>query len=82
MDTIRVDMGVALAKECERLGGKWVDTMWVDDKNNSNNDDGSDNIHDITGDEPFKAFYDETGANKSWGYCTQNAASDSSSATQ
>ena len=82
MDTIRVDMGVALAKECERLGGKWVDTMWVDDKNNSTNNDGSDNIHDITGNEPFKAFYDETGANKSWGYCTQNAASDSSSATQ
>ena len=61
MDSIRVDMGVALANECERLGGTWVDTMWVD------ND--SDDKHDYTGDTTYKKFYDETGANTQWGYC-------------
>lgn len=61
MDSIRVDMGVALATECERLGGTWVDTMWVDKDSNS--------IHDNTGDTTYKKFYDETGANTSWGYC-------------
>lgn len=61
MDSIRVEMGHALATECERLGGTWVDTAWVDEN--------TDNNHDITGDQVYKKFYDETGANKSWGYC-------------
>ncbi|MBQ3039185.1 MAG: hypothetical protein IJD41_01345 [Alphaproteobacteria bacterium] len=77
MDSIRVDMGVALAKECERLGGVWVDTMWVDEKGKkTTNTDGTetetetgDDKHDVTGDTLFKLFYNETGANTSWGYC-------------
>ena len=75
MDSIRVDMGVALAKECERLGGVWVDTMWVDEKGKKtpNTDDTEtetgDDKHDVTGDTLFKQFYNETGANTSWGYC-------------
>ena len=65
MDSIRIDMGVALAKECERLGGVWVDTMWVDEDGNLE--------HDDTGDITYKKFYDETGANTQWGYCTYSA---------
>ena len=62
MDSIRIDMGTALSAECQRLGGTWVDTMWVDATN--------DERHDYTGDELYKKFYDETGANTQWGYCT------------
>lgn len=78
MDSIRIDMGVALAKECERLGGTWVDTMWKDKD--------ADNIHDTTGDTTYKKFYDETGANTQWGYCkpdttTQETSTDTNTDT-
>lgn len=77
MDSIRVDMGKSLAYECERLGGTWVDAMWIDniDKGECNDQvcipdvKGADNIHDKTGDTLYKKFYDETGANTKWGYC-------------
>ena len=81
MDSIRADMGDALATECERLGGTWVDTVWVDEIKNKtcciNNQclpgDGktkmTDGCHDITGDTLYKKFYDETGASTQWGYC-------------
>lgn len=54
MDSIRSDMGTALAAECQRLGGTWVSTAWTD----------------TTKDTLYKQFYDETGANTQWGYCT------------
>ena len=57
MDKIRVDMANALSTECERLGGKWVDTVW---------------IHDTTGDTLFKKFYTETSANTNWGFCAED----------
>ena len=31
----------------------------------------SDGKHDVTGDELLKIFYDETGANANWGYCSK-----------
>lgn len=61
MDTIRVEMATELSKECERLGGVWFDTQWLDE-----NDDDK---HDKTNHSLFKGFYDETGSNTKWGYC-------------
>lgn len=63
MDSIRADMSKELATECERLGGIWVPTVWKATNNN--------NQHDVTGDELYKKFYDETSANTNWGYCKQ-----------
>ena len=65
MDSIRVDMGKELAKQCESLGGQWVDTKWI------NNDSDTDiyDKHDITGDLLHTPFYNETGANTEWRYC-------------
>ncbi len=77
MSQVRVQMSTELSKECERLGGTWVDTIWVDeiDKGECTNNqcipdvDGADGIHDITGDAMLKKFYTETSANTKWGYC-------------
>lgn len=68
MDSIKVDMANELSKECERLGGTWVDTQWVDNSN--------DNIHDKTKHTLWKYFYDETGANTKWGYCADKASAE------
>ena len=80
MDKIRIDMGKNLAEECERLGGLWIDSAWVDKSgkincttNASGNEtctNNADGKHDATGDELNKVFYNETGANTEWGYCT------------
>lgn len=67
MDSIRIDMGNSLANECERLGGTWVPSEWVDEE--------PDTKHDITTDSLNKKFYDETGANTKWGYCTESKES-------
>lgn len=71
MDSIKVEMSNSLSSECERLGGVWVDTQWVDIKENNTDNEGSDNLHDITGHTLYKYFYDETGANTKWGYCAE-----------
>lgn len=55
MDSIRVSMSQSLSAECDRLGGTWVNTPWVEGSTG--------------GTTLFKAFYDETGANTKWGYC-------------
>jgi len=65
MDQIRSDMSNSLSAECERLGGTWVDTVWIDEG------DGTDGCHDTTGDILFKKFYSETSANTKWGYCAE-----------
>ncbi len=78
MDSIRVDMAKSLSAECERLDGVWVDTQWRDNDINSSQmstraggtPTGADDIHDITGHRLHKKFYEETGANTKWGYCT------------
>lgn len=67
MDSIRVDMGLALAKECERWGGVWVNTQWDDENEN--------NEHKL-----LDAFYDETGANTAWGYCREPKTYDQNAA--
>ena len=76
MDSIRATMGKELAKECERLGGIWVSAEWVD---KISNEDCSikgycttaavDGWHDITYQQLYKKFYEETGANTDWGFC-------------
>ena len=66
MDSVRVNMSKSLSAECERLGGTWVDTQWIDD----NNDD----VHDKTTHKLLKYFYDETGANTKWGYCADTTS--------
>ena len=65
MDQIRVEMSTVLATECERLGGLWVDSVWID----KNPADAPDDIHDTTGHSLYKLFYSETSANTKWGYC-------------
>lgn len=73
MDSVRVDMSKQLSAECERLGGTWVDTQWVDEINNDNGGTGSDGYHDKTEHNLFKDFYNETGSNTKWGYCADPA---------
>lgn len=68
MDSIRVDMAKVLSAECERLGGTWVDTQWIDNVENDPTTK-ADDKHDKTGHKLFKYFYQETGANTKWGYC-------------
>jgi hypothetical protein len=53
MDSIHAQMGAELAKECERLGGLWINLPCQDKKE-----------CDL-----YDKFYDETGANIKWGYC-------------
>lgn len=83
MDQIRSDMSNSLSAECERLGGIWVDTVWIDKVKNKtccangicSTGDGitehTDGCHDTTGDILFKKFYSETSANTKWGYCAE-----------
>lgn len=83
MDQIRSDMSNSLSAECERLGGTWVDTVWIDKLENKtccangicSTGDGktehTDGCHDTTGDILFKKFYSETSANTKWGYCAE-----------
>ena len=59
MDSIRVAMSKSLQTECERLGGYWVATPY----SNTSEIQSGQNIN------PYIRFYDETGANKKWGYC-------------
>ena len=83
MDSVRVDMGIALAAECERLGGTWIDTVWIDEVYDCScpeinscqlDTEQADGCHDITGDALHKRFYNETGANTNWGYCKPNSS--------
>ncbi len=69
MDSVRSDMGKALDAECERLGGIWVSTRWVDKTGGGDSKDKPDGTHDSTGDTQYKQFYDETGSNTQWGFC-------------
>ncbi len=70
MDSVRVDMSISLSKECERLGGVWVDTPWLDEEDSKDPElSNGDGMHDKTGHVLYKYFYDETGTNTSWGYC-------------
>ncbi len=63
MDSIRVDMAKALATECERLGGTWVNTPWNDETDSKFNADRS----------TLKKFYTETSASMEWGFCADTA---------
>ena len=54
MDLIKASMASSLKTECERIGGYWVAAQW----NNAQEDI-----------KLFDQFYNETGANKKWGYC-------------
>lgn len=67
MDSVRVAMAKELSTECDRLGGVWVDTPWVDVQPNAYGK--LDGLHDYTGDAQYKLFYTETSANTQWGYC-------------
>lgn len=62
MDQIHTDMSNELARECERLGGTWATTKWIDET--------GDYKHDVRGDYLHKKFYDNTSANTEWGYCS------------
>ena len=57
MDLIKASMASSLKIECERLGGYWVAAQWDDTRAQN------------TGIKLFLQFYNETGANKKWGYC-------------
>ncbi|MBQ2017603.1 MAG: hypothetical protein II208_03720, partial [Alphaproteobacteria bacterium] len=64
MDEIRRNMAQELARECERLGGEWVDSIWIDTN--------VDNLHDSYKNYKHKKFYDSTSSNTDWGYCSTN----------
>jgi hypothetical protein len=68
MDSIRVQMSAELAKECDRLGGSWVNLPCLEDTCVvcTGNDAPS-------GCKLSEKFYDETGANLKWGYCAHKA---------
>lgn len=79
MDSIRIDMSKSLSQECDRLGGTWVDTQWVDEKTEEfNAKEGTtkitntpDGLHDKTYQKQWKRFYTETSANTKWGFCAE-----------
>ena len=56
VDSIRIAMSESLGAECERLGGTWITTQY--DQENAQGT-------------LFDTFYNETGANKKWGYCIE-----------
>ena len=72
MTQLRTDMSNALSRECERLGGIWVDTPWVDLPNEPQTT--SDGVHDVTGQTLYTVFYAETSANTQWGFCASESA--------
>ncbi len=79
MDSIRVDMAKQLARECERLGGIWIDTERDDSDDvttasqpatpSRSGETGADAIFDKRTHEMHKTFYIETSASTKWGYC-------------
>lgn len=65
MDSVKAAMGKQLSAECDRLGGAWIDTPWIDNKNGE-----SDGKHDKNEQhEKFSKFYEETSSDDQWGYC-------------
>ncbi len=69
MSQIHVDMATSLSAECDRLGGIWIDTPWINNKGQT--------MNEIKGHVLYERFYTETGANTKWGYCaTPETASD------
>jgi len=70
MDEMHQQMSTELSKECERLGGIWVNLVWQDNTDGSANENAPDGKHDTSGLIQFAEFYKETAANTSWGYCT------------
>jgi len=83
MDSIRVDMAKELAKECDRLGGIWIDTVHDDtavedeeaespgSRGDSDTGTGADSIYDKRTHPLWKKFYVETSASTKWGYCAE-----------
>ncbi|MBP3397477.1 MAG: hypothetical protein J6K82_00940 [Alphaproteobacteria bacterium] len=81
MNEIRDTMSTELNKECQRLGGIWVENSWIDNQETPNGtfcQGGvpctdtiyiTDGLHDITGHTLYEYFYKETAANPKWGYC-------------
>ena len=68
IDSIRTSMSNALQTDCERLGGYWVATQY--DDSTGENTSGK----NIT---PYQRFYNETNANKKWGYCADPTMAES-----
>jgi len=70
MDLIRASMASSLKTECERLGGYWI-TSYQDDTDSESQDDTNSEDQNNTNSKigVFQQFYNETGANKKWGYC-------------
>lgn len=89
MDKIRIDMAKSLSDECERLGGLWVDTVWIDEIKKPSCANGqcipgqqsADGTHDTTDDTLFKKFYTETSANTKWGYCAEKTTEETTTET-
>lgn len=84
MDSIRIDMARELSKECERLGGIWIDTEHDDTAaetssgtttsptsrgDSDTGTTGADTIFDKRTHPTHKRFYLETNASTKWGYC-------------
>lgn len=61
MTELSATMVQELSKECNRLGGEWVNIPWTNADTNEQ--------HDSTGDTKYEYFYEEVSANDQWGYC-------------
>ena len=66
MDSIRSDMAKELAKECERMDGKWIDVEAQDEDK----------------DKKLQLFYTETSASAKWGYCAKKDSDTTQSETE
>ena len=62
IDGIRSAMSKSLKTECERLGGKWITTPYEETTSDDTNEDAL---------EAQSSFYQETNANKKWGFCAK-----------
>lgn len=90
LDAIRIEMARVLSKECERLGGIWIDTQH-DETSTTNtkdttgeggtrgDDQSSDDIYDKKTHPKRERFYRETSASTKWGYCAEPNSYDNTS---
>lgn len=67
MDSLKVEMGKQLSAECERFGGVWIDTPWVDKD--------EDTYHDSNGYQLWPEWDAEVSADKRWGFCIEQSTS-------
>ena len=72
MDSVRTAMSKSLKDECERLGGYWITTPYSETTADSSE----------AGIQSDMNFYNETNANKKWGFCASKTDTQETGETQ